>query len=491
MKNSRLVTSLVTSLILTALGLAYLLTSDGPQLGLDLRGGISAIYSPVIEGERPEDFDEILDETIAVIRERVDSLGVAEPEISRQGDDVMVQLPGLEDADRAQEIIGTTAELTFHKVQASFDPILQSELYESTPPCAELPPLTEAEGGVACGPQEEAAVLGTDAPAPRKYLLGGKELGGDGVEGARAELGGAQWAVTLDLDAEGAAEFARVTGELACLRDQGQNDQLAIVLDGIVQSAPGMNPGVACGIGIAGGSASITVGGDSQDEQIEEAQNLALVLKTGALPITLAPSTFETVSPTLGSESLRSGLLAGLIGMLLVAIYLIGFYRWMGVVAIFGLLTFGVYLLSAITLLGEVGFSLTLAGVAGMIVAIGITADSSILYFERVRDEVGQGKTVRTAVIKAFESAFRTNLAGNTVTFAASVILYFLAVGPVRGFALTLGLATILDLVILWLYTRPMVRLMGQRKLITRESLRVGTVAPVRGRKPSTEKAVS
>ncbi len=490
MKNSRLVTSLVASLILTALGLAYLLTSTGPQLGLDLRGGISAIYSPVIEGERPEDFDEILDETIAVIRERVDSLGVAEPEISRQGDDVLVQLPGLEDADRAQEIIGTTAELTFHKVQAVFDPILSAELYGSTPPCAELPPLTEAEGGVACGPSDDTALDGSEPVPATKYLLGGKELGGDAVEGARAELGGAQWAVTLDLDSQGATEFARVTGELACLRDQGQNDQLAIVLDGVVQSSPGMNPGVACGIGIAGGSASITVGGDSQDEQIDQAQNLALVLKTGALPITLAPSTFETVSPTLGSESLRSGLLAGLIGMILVALYLIGFYRWMGAVAIFGLFTFGVYLLTVITLLGEVGFSLTLAGIAGMIVSIGITADSSILYFERVRDEVSEGKTVRTAVMKAFDSAFRTNLAGNTVTFAASVILYFLAVGPVRGFALTLGLATILDLIILWLYTRPMIRLMGQRKLITRKSLRVGAVAPIRGRKV-TGKAAS
>ncbi len=492
MNNRSLVTSLVASLVLTTLGVAYLLTSSGPQLGLDLRGGISAIYSPVVEGERPEDFDEVLDETISVIRQRVDSLGVAEPEISRQGDDVLVQLPGLEDADRAQEVIGTTAELTFHKVQGVIDPVLQADLWNETPACAELEPVSESEGGIACGPEREAdPVLGTEAAPPLKYVLGPKELGGDAVEGARAELGGAQWAVTLDLDGEGADEFARVTGELACLRDQGMNDQLAIVLDGIVQSAPGMNPGVACGIGIQGGSASITVGGSTQDEQIAEAQDLALVLKTGALPITLEPSTFETVSPTLGSESLRSGLLAGLLGLALVAVYLIGFYRWMGVVAILGLLTFGVYLLATITLMGEVGFSLTLAGVAGMIVSIGIAADSSILYFERVRDEVAEGKTVRTAVIKAFDSAFRTNLAGNTVTFAAAVILYFLAVGPVRGFALTLGMATLLDLVILWLFTRPCIRLMGQRQFITRDRLRIGTPAPVRGNRKAAGKAAS
>ncbi len=492
MNNRSLVTSLVASLVLTALGVGWLLTSDGPQLGLDLRGGISAIYTPVIEGDRPDDFDDVLDETIAVIRDRVDSLGVAEPEISRQGDDVLVQLPGLEDADRAQEIIGTTAELTFHKVTAAIDPILNADIYEETAPCGEIDDLTDAEGGVACGPPNTQQVEGAEPPPPVKYLLGPKELGGDGVDGARAELQGNQWAVTLDLDGQGAEAFARVTGELACNRDQGLSDQLAIVLDGVVQSAPGMNPGVACGVGIAGGSATITVGGSSLDEQLAEAQDLALVLKTGALPITLEPSTFETVSPTLGEESLRAGLLAGLLGLLLVAVYLIGFYRWFGVIAIFGLLTFGVYILTAITLLGEVGFSLTLAGVAGMIVAIGITADSSILYFERVRDEVGAGKTVRTAVIRGFEAAFRTNLAGNTVTFAASVILYFLAVGPVRGFALTLGLATLLDLLILWLYSRPAVRLLGQTKIITKESLRIGRKAPLRsGRSDINAEAAS
>jgi preprotein translocase subunit SecD len=481
--NRSLATSLVVSLLLAIIGAAYLVTSDGPQLGLDLRGGISAIYSPVIEGERPEDFDDVLDETIAVIRERVDSLGVSEPEISRQGDDVLVQLPGLTDADRAQEIIGTTAELTFRKVQGIIDPVFNADAYGQSPACNELPPLTENEGGIACGSVDESVVSGTDPAVGTKYVLGPKELGGDAVDGARAELGNGQWVVAIDFDGPGGEKFAQLTSDLACARDIGQIDQMAIVLDGIVQSSPGMNPSVGCNVGITGGSGSISVGGASQDQQIDEAQNLALVLKTGALPITLTPSTFETVSPTLGEASLQAGLTAGLFGMLLVALYLIGFYRWLGVIAIVGLLIYGIYIMAMITLLGEVGFSLTLAGIAGMIVAVGITADSSILYFERVRDEVGEGKTVRTAVVKAFESAFRTNLAGNTVTFAASVILYFLAVGPVRGFALTLGIATLLDLLILWLYTRPAVRLLGQRKLMSKSSLRVGRSAPIRASK--------
>lgn len=477
MNNRSLAISLIASLLLAIGGGLYLASGDGPQLGLDLRGGISAIYSPVIEGERPEDFDEVLDETISVIRDRVDSLGVAEPEISRQGDDVLVQLPGLEDADRAQEIIGTTAELTFRRVEAIIDPVFDLDGWNQTPACEELDPLTDTEGGIACGELDFDAA--PDA-LPLKYVLGPKELGGDAVEAARAELsGGSQWVTSIDFDGPGGDTFARLTGELACARDAGGIDLMAIVLDGIVQSAPSMNPTVACGVGITGGSGSISVGGSTQDEQIQEAQDLALVLKTGALPITLEPSTFETVSPTLGEASLQAGLLAGLIGMGLVAIYLIGFYRWMGVVGILGLAIFGIWIMSVITLLGEVGFSLTLAGVAGIIVSIGITADSSILYFERVRDEVRQGKTVRTAVIRAFESAFRTNLAGNTVTFAAAVILYFLAVGPVRGFALTLGIATLLDLLILWMFSRAAVRLMGQRKMITRESLRIDKVAPV------------
>lgn len=492
MNRNPLLVSLLAALVVVGALAASVAAGATPELGLDLRGGISAIYSPVLNEDAEltdDELDVVLDETISIVRQRVDALGVAEPEISRQGNDILVQLPGLDDAARAQEIIGTTAKLSFRRVLAEFGP--GDERYDDSPPCGEaISELAEDEAVVAC--DNEPLGLDEDGePLFLKYELGPTELGGDGVEEAFATIGGVAWEVSLRLDDEAGDAFQQVTSDLACLRDSGQLARFAIVLDGQVRTAPGVNPSVACGAGIAGGQASITVGGGAQEDQGQaEAQDLALVLRTGALPITLEPSTFQTVSPTLGSASLDAGLLAGAIGLGLVALYLLFFYRTLGAVAISALLVFGVLITGLLGLLGRVGFTLTLAGIAGIVVSIGITADSSILYFERIRDEVRLGKTVRTAVQKAFASAFRTNLAGNTVTLTAAVILYFLAVGSVRGFALTLGLATILDIAILWGFTRPVVLLLSTTRLLPRSSLRVEAPPKRQGRRrPSSDDA--
>ncbi len=487
MNKRPLVITLAMSLLVVLAGAIYLGLGARPHLGLDLQGGISAIYTPQLpEGEpEPDDFEEIIDETIEVIRARVDSLGVAEPDISRSGTDVMVQLPGVQDADRLQEIIGRTAQLTFRPTEAILRPGQPG--YEEGPDCTapvdEREELADDEGGILCGSDDEGVPdPETGELLPPKYRVGPAPLTGERIDDAFVAFGAGQdsFVVSMALDSQGADEFAEITSELACLRDQGHPAPLlAIVLDGVVESAPQMNPGVACGIGITGGEAQITVGAGSRAEQEEEANDLALVLRTGALPISLEPSTFQTVSPTLGAESLRSGLLAGMIGLVLVGGWLIFFYRWLGGVALAGLGVFGVIVMSMISLLAHVGFALTLAGVAGIIVAIGITADSSIIFFERIRDEVNLGKTVRTAVRKAYTSAFRTNLAGNTVTLAAAAILYFLAVGPVRGFALMLGMATVLDLLILALFTRPLVFLMGGTRLLSRRNVRAADPKPV------------
>jgi preprotein translocase subunit SecD len=476
-----LVTTLAVAMLVVLVAGVYLGLGNRPNLGLDLQGGISAIYTPQLpEGEEePEDLEEILDQTIEVIRARVDSLGVAEPDISRAGSDVLVQLPGISDADRLREIIGTTAQLTFRPVEDVLPP--GSEGYDEGPDCAqpvdEREELADDEAGILCGSADTDAVPDPESESgellPTKYRVGPAELTGERIDDAFPSIGDGQgYSVGLALDNQGAAEFAAITGELACQRDQGQPGLLAIVLDQVVESAPAMNPGVACGVGITGGDAQITVGAGSLQEQEQEARDLALILRTGALPISLEPATFETVSPTLGEESLRSGLLAGAIGLLLVSIWLLVFYRWLGVVALSALLVFGVVIMAIITALGELGFALTLAGIAGLIVAVGITADSSIIFFERIRDEANLGKTVRTSVKAAFASAFRTNLAGNTVTLAAAVILYFLAVGPVRGFALMLGLASVLDIIILYFFTRPVVTLMSGTKLLHRKGIR-------------------
>ncbi|MFA9445686.1 protein translocase subunit SecD [Egicoccus sp. AB-alg6-2] len=487
MNKRSLVATLMVTLLVVLLAGTYLGLGNRPNLGLDLQGGISAVYTAELEGDEPEEgIDDILDQTVEVIRARVDSLGVAEPDISRAGNDIIVQLPGISDADRVQEIIGTTAQLAFRPVEDILVP--GDPAYDEGPDCTapvdEREELPAEESGILCGSPTDGATPGDDDDEAalaevEKYRVGPIALTGERIDDAFPTLGQGGFEVSLQLDSQGAAEWAQITGDLACQRDQGQPGMLAIVLDNVVESAPGMNPGVACGVGITGGQATITTGGATQAEQETDAVDLALILRTGALPISLDAATFDVVSPTLGTESLRSGLLAGIIGLVLVAIWLLFFYRALGAVALAALGIFGVVILSLVTALGTVGFALTLAGIAGLIVSIGITADSSIIFFERIRDEANLGKTVRTSVRTAFSSAFRTNLAGNTVTLAAAVILYFLAVGPVRGFALMLGIASILDIVIMYFFTRPLVFLLSGTKLMNRRTVRAAEPATV------------
>jgi preprotein translocase subunit SecD len=478
-KRRPLLISLLAVVAVTVAGASLLLAGLRPTLGLDLQGGISAVYQPVLPpGEEvPDDFEAIIDETIEIIRSRVDSLGVAEPDIARSGTDVIVQLPGVTDAERLRELIGRTAQLTFRPVLSVIEP--GSEGYDEADIDCTVSPAERAElggddVGLLCGPVTSfgEGELAVSLPAT-KYLVGPSALSGDSISDAFPVEQSSGFTTSVAFDAAGNAAFASITSDLACLRDAGQAALLAIVLDGVVESAPSMNPDVRCGVGLTDG-AVITSGAFDREEQRQAALDLALVLRTGSLPISLEASTFDEVSATLGEASLRAGLLAGGIGLLLVGLWLIGFYRWLGVVALSALTVFAVLVVALITLLGTVGFALTLAGVAGIIVSVGITADSSILFIERIRDELALGKTVRSAVTKAYASAFRTNLAGNTVTFTAAVILYALAVGPVRGFALMLGVATVLDLIILAGFTRPAVFLMASSGFLTRERLGVG-----------------
>lgn len=478
MKRRPLVVSLIASLVVVIAAGSVLAAGLRPVLGLDLQGGISAVYQPVLpEGtEIPEDFEDIIDETIEIIRSRVDSLGVAEPDISRSGTDVIVQLPGVIDAERLRELIGRTAQLRFRPVIETFRP--GTEAYEGTgvdcsAPAIDRAELAAADAGFLCGPTTTfgEGELALTLPAIL-YLVGPAALSGESIRDAFPVEQSGGFTTSIAFDAAGDAAFAAITSELACERDFGRPGLLAIVLDGIVESAPSMNPDVRCGVGLTDG-AVITSGAGDREAQRIAATDLALVLRTGSLPISLEPSTFEEVSATLGEASLRAGLLAGGIGLALVGVWLLFFYGWLGAVALAGLAVFGVVIVGLISVLGTIGFALTLAGVAGIIVSIGITADSSILFIERMRDELALGKTVRSATVKAYASAFRTNLAGNTVTFTAAVILYALAVGPVRGFALMLGLSTVLDLLILAGFTRPLVMLLVSSGFLDRKRLGV------------------
>lgn len=478
--RGRLVAVLVVFLLLVAaMWGAIVALGLQPQLGLDLRGGTSITMIPA-EGQEVD--EEILEQTVQVIRQRVDAIGVAEPDVARQGENVIIQLPGVADQEQALEIVGQTAVLQFRRVLEVFPP--ESEGH------AEAGPACDSQQFVGPPPDDEEVVLcerqrgpdGEDLPPEEwpKYRLGPVEVHGEQISDANATLdqfGLGGYEVLLNFDSEGASTFARVTGELACEPAGSPLRQFAIVLDDVVESAPQVSEQVACGQGIAGGQATITVGGAE-----DEARQLALVLRTGALPIQLQPATAQSVSPTLGEASLTAGLQAGLIGLVLVALYLLALYRGMGLAAIAELVAFGVIVYGFVILLGEwIGFTLTLAGIAGIIVSVGIAADSSIIYRERYRDEIKAGRTVRTAADVAFRKAWRTNLTGNTVSFLAALVLYVLAVGPVRGFAFTLGLSTLIDTLLFGTFTRSLFGLIARNPRLARSpwmGLRADQVSP-------------
>ena len=466
MGNRKLVASLVGFLLLVGAMWGWIFYKGWtPQLGLDLQGGVSIILAPA----PGQDVDPgVLEQTVSIIRNRIDALGVAEPEIAQQGETIQVQLPGLADQQEAEDVIGRTAQLQMRPVLAQLEP--GTPAFEDAPPCDEqleaVPPPDEEL--ILCERAREEPTDENTEPEdlPRdqwgKIRVGPVSLTGTDIDTAVAALDqtGIGFEVQLGLTDEGADKFAEVTGELACKDQADPQRRFAIVLDGIVESAPGVSPEVACDIGITGGQAIITTGGGEED-----ARELALVLRTGALPIQLEIQESRSVSPTLGASSLQAGLLAGALGLLLVCVYLIFLYRGIGLAAIAELAMFGIITYGLVIVLGNtVGFALTLAGIAGIIVSIGIAADSSIIYRERFKDELRAGRTIRTAADKAFSSSLRTNLTGNTVSFLAAIVLYMLAVGPVRGFAFTLGLSTIVDTLLLVTFTRSLFALIARSK---------------------------
>ncbi len=458
---------------------ATLVVGNKPQLGLDLQGGALVVLRP--EERVPDD---VLDQSIAIIRSRVDSLGVAEPDISRLGDAIVVQLPGVADQERALDVVGQTAELRFRPVLDVLPPEGQAP-----PPTPSLPPPASepADGGEEqSAPAELARGQADDDPTtttsevpegttPResddpdaevvlpeidedgvvvaRYRLGPAELTGGAVDTARAQapqgLAG-DWEVIVDFTGEGGDQWAELTGRYV-------QRQLAIVLDGVVQSAPTIQEP------ITGGTARIT-GRFSE----REAKDLALVLRFGALPVELVPQEVRQVSATLGTDSLRAGIIAGAVGVGLVLLYLTLYYRALGLVVVLGLLVWGSLMWTVVAFLGAAGnLALTLAGAVGLVVSVGVTTDSYIVYFERLKDEIRSGRTVRSSVERGFASAYRTIMAGGISSLIGAGLLYFLTVGPVRGFAFFLGLATVLNLVVSWFFARPLVGLLARNRFFT------------------------
>jgi preprotein translocase subunit SecD len=301
-------------------------------------------------------------------------------------------------------------------------------------------------------------------PAPQgqgfaKYVLGPVVISGEDFESASAiidqsQLGTGQWVVSFDLDGDGADRFSNATTDATAFPENDPRRQIAIVVDRVVISSPNVNEPITGGAGVISGGFT---------EQ--SAKDLATQLQAGALPVELTRQSVRTVSPTLGEESLHQGIFAGLGGLILLFLYLLFYYRLLGVVAWVGMTIWAALAVALISIAGDqFGYALSLAGVAGLVISLGVTADSYIVFFERLKDEVRSGKSPRAAVQPAFARAYKTIVAADIVTGLAAAVLYLTAVSSVRGFALTLGVATLLDLFVVWFFKRPTVFLIAKNE---------------------------
>jgi preprotein translocase subunit SecD len=450
-------------------GLVFIQDTKSVKLGLDLRGGTSVTLQPrIAPGEEGTITNEAIDQAVAIIRQRVNSLGVAESEVAAQGTgtsrQIVISVPG-DTGRRVVDLVGQTAELRFRQVLATGAGAAAVADPTATPVAGVTPEINAQFASFDCTLAENRQGTGTDLPSQTivacdragltKYILGPAEVLGRQISEASAGLdtqSGSAWFVSLTFNSEGTAAFAAVTSRVTSLPEP--NNQLAIVLDGLVVSAPRINEA------IPSGTAQIT-GSFTQ----LEAKDLANVLKYGALPLAFDRGEVQQVSPTLGADQLDAGLIAGALGLGLVVIFTLAYYRMLGFVTVGSLAIAGLMLYLLFLLLGEwIGFTLTLAGIAGAIVAIGVTADSFIVYFERVRDEMREGRSLRTAVETGWIRARRTILIADFVSLIAAVLLYFFAVGGVRGFAFTLGLTTVIDLIIIFVFTKPALVLVSRMK---------------------------
>jgi preprotein translocase subunit SecD len=560
MRRLRAFTSLIVIVVVAASALVYtFMSGNKPLLGLDLQGGVSVVLKP--KGT-PE--SSAIDEAISIIRQRIDALGVAEPEITRQGDNILIQIPGVKDKDRAIDLVGQTAELQFRPVLASLPagaaptptndstttvPADQSSTtvapadtsttvsgsgqvgmaaslgelaggapstpttlgdggqeYAQADSATTVAPTLTAEPGTvgasdptatsettvtgassdplavdpATGGLTDAACTATlsadqlnptgEALLPQcrngvliaTYKVGPVGLTGSALDTARANLGqSGQWVVqpVFKDNADGIGKFNGAASQCYSKSATCPSGQLAIILDGQVISAPSINAASfkADQIEISGSFTERT------------AKDLATALKYGALPVEFEKQQAQIVSATLGRDALHAGLIAGLVGLILAALYMILFYRVLGLFAVLKLAIEGALLWAVISYLGTSnGLALTLAGITGIIVSIGVSLDSNVVYYEHLKEDIQNGRSVRSATEHSFVSAFSTIVKADVASLIGAGILWWLTVGPVRGFAFYLGLSTLLDLLTSWAYMRPVVKFATSRASLLR-----------------------
>jgi preprotein translocase subunit SecD len=449
-----------------------------PKLGLDLDGGLAVVYQthrPVTQAQ--------LATIVTILNDRVGA-GTTGATVASQGkNEISVSIPGEKNTQQVLKTLGNTAQLYFRPALCYAPPLtLAKGKTASTgtlPTCAAASALTATNlavntstGSATNNPEPDAqfatykstpatsdekndTVLlpGTAALGRDRLVLGPAGMTGTAVKSANAQLeNNGQWAVNLNLTGPGATQWNT-------LAEKQFHAIIGIDLDGQVISAPITLPNATTFQSFGN---SVQISGSFTEN---EAKTLATEFTYGALPVKLDRLTVQTVSPSLGKSSLQAGLISGLAGLALVMLYIIFYYRLLGLVVLAGLAVTGALLWAIIAIMGE-SFNVTidLAGVIGIIVSIGITVDSYIVYFERLKDETRSGRTVRSSVDKGFASAFRTVLAADAVSLLGAVILYEISVGDVKGFALFLGISTLLDIVVTYFFTRPFVILLGQSR---------------------------
>ena len=485
MKNKRsLWVSLLTVIAIAVIALTATLASGwSPKLGLDLDGGLSVVYqthTPVNQAQ--------LDTIVTILNNRVDAGGASGATVASQGkNQISVQIPGEKNTQQILQTLGNTAQLFFRPALCYAPPLTVAKGKKPStgplPTCTAATQLTAANlqvtpdssnvngytsnTNIAADPtfatykstsplddnkNDTVLLPGTAAEGSGRYVLAPAQLTGTAVKSASAQLNNGQWTVNLVLTGPGSTAWDT-------LAKQQFHAIIAIDLDGQVISAPITQPTQAAFTPFNG---QVQISGSFTEN---EAKTLATEFTYGALPVKLDRLTVETVSPTLGKASLHAGLISGLAGLLLVLLYVIFYYRLLGVVVVAGLAVTGALLWAIISILGQ-SFNITidLAGVIGIIVSIGITVDSYIVYFERLKDEARSGRTVRSSVDKGFASAFRTVLAADAVSLLGAVVLYEFSIGPVQGFALFLGISTLLDVFVTYFFTRPFVILLGRSR---------------------------
>ncbi len=463
-RNSLIVLGLVVVLVGVA---AYLIfvrqpVAESTRLGLDLKGGVSV----QLEGYQTDGSQvsrEEMEQAVGVIRQRVDSLGVTEPEIQIQGQDqVAVNIPGITDSERAVDVIGRTAQLGFYEVLASEEnpSVAGDEVEEAKEELRE--DLREDDAYE----EGETKILFEESPSPvgegtyvAGYVVNAQpEITGEAIRDANLNYDqNGRLEVQMDLTGEGGDQFFDLTQRIsqnALSSGQAGTGRLAIVLDEDVVSAPTVTEG------IPGGQVVISNDASPTGLPEEEARELEIVLKTGALPVNMRVLSVTTIGPTLGAESLRSGLIAALVGFGLVLLFLTAIYRVLGLVADLALLIYAFLLWGIIV---AIPVTITLPGIAGIVLSVGVAADANIVIFERIKEELRRGKTPRAAIQQGYQKGFRAILDGNITTLITAFILFALSSGSVRGFAVLLSIGVVLSMFTAIVVTRALLGVLSGR----------------------------